>query len=160
MSEEFRVIETQEQLDSVLKKRLEREQSKYAEQIKELEEKYSGQASELQKQIGELTSALNAAKEEKDAINASMSEKDAKLKEYELHSVKTQVAHELGLSFEAVDFLHGSNEEEVRKSAEALKGLVGARTAPLAKAEPDVQNTKEAALIAGLRKMSQDLRSS
>ena len=99
MSEEFRVIETQEQLDSVLKKRLEREQSKYAEQIKELEEKYSGQASELQKQIGELTSALNAAKEEKDAINASMSEKDAKLTEYELHSVKTQVAHELGLSF-------------------------------------------------------------
>lgn len=158
MSEDFKVIETQEQLESVLKKRLEREQNKYMEQIKELEERYDGQASELHKQIGELTSALNAAKEEKDAINASISEKDAKLKEYELHSVKTQVAHELGLSFEAVDFLKGSNEEEVRRSAEALKGLVGARTAPLAKAEPDVQTTKEAALMAGLRKMSQELR--
>ncbi len=158
MSEEFRVIESQEQLEAVLKKRLDREQTKNADQIKELENKYSTQISEMQKQIGELTGALNAAKEEKAAFDATLSEKDAKLKEYELHSVKTQVAHELGLSYEAVDFLNGSNEEEVRKSAEVLKGLVGARTAPLAKADPDAQGTKEEAIMAGFRRMSQELK--
>ena len=93
-----------------------------------------------------MTQALNLAKEEKENFDKTLAERDAKIKEYELHSVKTQVAHELGLSFEAVDFLQGSDADEIRKSAEALKGLVGTKTAPLANVEPESANTKEAAL--------------
>ena len=154
MAEEFKIIEAQEQFDSAIKGRLERERSKYDAQISELEGKMKSQADEAQKQISELTAALNSAKEEKTDFDAKMAEKDAKLKEYELHSVKTQVAHELGLSFEAVDFLQGSDAEEIRKSAEALKGLVGTKTAPLANVEPESANTKEAAL----RELSRSLK--
>lgn len=158
MAEEFKVIETQEQFDSAIKGRLERERSKYTDQITELESKLSKQESEMQKQISDLTSALNAAKEEKATFDTTLAEKDAKLKEYELHSVKTQVAHELGLSFEAVDFLQGSDAEEIRKSAEALKGLVGVKTAPLANAEPEIANTTEAKKINALKQLSRELQ--
>lgn len=158
MAEEFKTIETQEQFDSAIKGRLERERSKYADQITELESKLSKQESELQKQISDLTSALNAAKEERASFDTTIAEKDAKLKEYELHSVKTQVAHELGLSFEAVDFLQGSDAEEIRKSAEALKGLVSVKTAPLAKAEPEVSTNPDAQKMNALKQMSRELQ--
>lgn len=154
MAEEFKIIETQEQFDSAIKGRLEREKSKYDAQISELEGKMKSQADEAAKQISELTAALNAAKEEKTEFDTKMEEMNAKLKEHELHSVKTQVAHELGLSYEAVDFLQGSDADEIRKSAEALKGLVGTKTAPLANVEPETQTSEEAAL----RKLSQSLK--
>ena len=156
MAEDFKIIETQEQFDSAIKGRLEREKSKYAEQIAELESKLQKQTDEAQKQISELTQALNTAKEEKTGFDSLMAEKDAKIKEYELHSVKTQIAHELGLSFEAVDFLKGSDENEIRKSAESLKGLVGTKTAPLATETP-ISNDPDAARDNALRSVLQNL---
>ena len=156
MAEDFKIIETQEQFDSAIKGRLEREKSKYAEQIAELEEKLQKQTDEAQKQISELTQALNTVKEEKTSFDNLMAEKDAKIKEYELHSVKTQIAHELGLSFEAVDFLRGSDESEIRKSAESLKGLVGTKTAPLATETP-ISSDPAAARDNALRSVLQNL---
>lgn len=156
MAEEFKIIETQEQLDSVIKGRLEREREKSNAQISELQAKLDKQTAETQKQISELTQALNAAKEEKDGFNQSLAERDAKIKEYELHSVKTQIAHELGLSFEAVGFLQGSTEEEIRTSAESLKDLVGTKTAPLAAEVPVASNEKDAKNVA-LRSMLRNM---
>ena len=144
MAEEFKIIETQEQLDAVIKGRLEREREKSSAQLAELQTKLDKQTADTQKQISELTQALNAAKEEKESFNQSIAERDEKIKAYELHSVKTQIAHELGLTFEAVDFLQGSTEEEIRKSAESLKDLVGTKTAPLAAEVPVASNSKDA----------------
>lgn len=159
MAEEFKIIETQEQFDSAIKGRLERERSKYDAQITELESKLKGQTEEAQKQISELTAALNAAKEEKGGFDKILAEKDATIKNYELHSVKTQVAHEFGLTYESVEFLQGSTEEEIRKSAESLKNLVGVKTAPLAAETPiakDGPEAKDAALRSMLRSMKKE----
>lgn len=136
MAEDFKVIETQEQLDSVLKARLEREDAKHAKQLAEVEEKNKQQLAEAQKQIGELTEALNSVKESTKNYDAQIAERDAKIKDYELQSIRTQTAHELGLSYEAVGFLKGDDPESIRASAEALKSLVGQRTTPLANPEP------------------------
>ena len=157
MAEDFKVIETQEQLDSILKGRLERERVKFADQIEELNKKFEAQNGDAQKQISELTQALNAAKEEKANFDKSLAERDEKIKQYELHSAKTQIAHELGLSFEAVNFLQGSNADEIRKSAESLKELVGTKTAPLANPEAQITNTAEATKDAALHSMLRDL---
>ena len=111
---------------------------------------------EAQKQIAELTQSLSAFKEEKEGFNQTLAERDAKIKEYELSSVKTQIAHELGLSFEAVSFIQGANEDEIRKSAESLKGLVGVKSAPLANSEPVITSddaTRDVALRSMLREM-------
>ena len=157
MAEEFKIIETQEQLDSIIKGRLEREREKLNTQISEMTQKYESQTAEAQKQIGELTQALNAAREEKSGFDKLLEEKDATIKNYELHSVKTQIAHELGLSYEAVDFLKGSTEEEIRQSAESLKDLVGTKTAPLAAEVPIPDNEKDAK-SAALRSMVRNMQ--
>ena len=156
MAEEFKIIESQEQLDAIIKGRLEREREKSSVQINELTEKLEKQTAETQKQISELTKALNEAREEKTGFDKIIEEKDAKIKTYELHSVKTQIAHELGLSYEAVDFLQGSSEEEIRKSAESLKDLVGTKTAPLAAEVPvaNEKDSKDAALRSMVRNMT------
>ena len=158
MAEDFKVIETQEQLDSIIKGRLEREREKSNGQIDELNKKLEAQTAESQRQISELTKALNTAKEERESFNQTLADKDAKIKEYELHSVKTQIAHELGLTYEAVNFLNGSTEEEIRKSAESLKDLVGTKTAPLAAEVPVASNEKEAK-DAALRSMLRTMKS-
>ena len=111
MAEEFKSIESQEQLDAIIKGRLEREKVKYTDQIAELTKKLEAKDGEAQKQISELTAALNTAKEEKEGFSKTLAERDAKIKEYELHSAKTQIAHELGLSFEAVNFLQCSDAD-------------------------------------------------
>lgn len=157
MAEEFKIIETQEQLDAILKGRLEREKVKFNDQIEELNKQIASQKTDAEKQIAELTQALNTAKEEKEGFNKSIEERDAKIKQYELSSVKTQIAHELGLNYEAVNFIQGSNEEEIRKSAESLKSLVGVKTAPLAGSEPTITNTEDATKDAALRSMLRNL---
>ena len=156
MAEEFKIIETQEQLDAIIKGRLEREREKSSGQIEELNKKLEAQTAESQRQISELTQALNSAKEEKGSFDELIKEKDAKIKAYELHSVKTQIAHELGLTYEAVEFLQGSDEDEIRKSAESLKNIVGAKPAPLAAEPPIAGNDKDAKNVA-LRSMLRDM---
>ncbi|MBE5852267.1 MAG: DUF4355 domain-containing protein [Lachnospiraceae bacterium] len=151
---EFKVIETQEQLDAVLGERLKREREtvkkEYAgylspEDVKKYEgylspedvaKKYEGYLSpeDVTKKYAGYLSPEEAAK------------KDAKIKGYETDSVKTRVAHEVGLSYDAVAFLKGEDEETIRKSAETLKTLVGSsNVAPLASTENGVGKADEAA---------------
>lgn len=156
MAEDFKIIESQEQLDSVIKARLEREDAKHAKQLAEIEEKNKQQLAEAQKQIGELTEALNTIKESAKAYDEQIAERDAKIKDYELRSIRTQTAHELGLSFEAVDFLKGDDPESIRASAEALKSLVGQRTTPLANPDTTVgaENKTESAYMSMVRDLT------
>lgn len=92
--------------------------------------------SDLNAKIAELTSALTAVNEELNANKTALAEKDTKIKTYEAHSVKTRIAHEMGLSFDAIEFLKGDTEETIRESAEALKAITKpAQVAPLATPE-------------------------
>ena len=130
--EEFKVIETQEQLDAIIGERLKRE--------KETQEKrFSGYISpedltknnaEYEKKVGELNKALEDANKKLAEHDKLMAEKDVKIKGYESHSEKTRIAREMGLPYEAVDFLTGEDEAGIRKSAETLKGIVGRQSAP------------------------------
>lgn len=138
---DFKVIETQEQLEEVLKERLKRERETVKKEFEgflspsDAEEKYKGYLSpeEVEKKYKDYLSPEEAAK------------KDAKIKGYETDSVKTRIANEMGLSYDAVGFLRGEDEESIRKSAEALKGLVGTGApAPLASLEQNPSATDAA----------------
>ena len=155
---EFQIIETQEQFDSAIKARLEREKNKYSEQLADYEEVKASNG-KLQNQVNELTNALNLANEQIKNHSNEIAERDSKIATYEKASVKTKVAHEFGLSFDAIDFLNGDDEESIRKSAESLKALVGKQAvAPLATSEPPISGdnaAKEAELktiLSNLRK--------
>ena len=127
---EFTPIETQEQFDSMIGERLKREGDK-------IRKEYEGFLSpdEVTKKYEGYLSPDEAAK------------KDAQIKGYESHSVKTRIAHEMGLSYESIDFLKGEDEESIRKSAETLKALVGNRQAPpLASHDEPIGNSVDASL--------------
>ena len=63
---------------------------------------------------------------------------NSKIKGYETDSAKTRIARETGLSYEAIDYIQGSDEEAMKKSAEALKALIGSGkpAPPLGDPEP------------------------
>lgn len=123
---DFKAIETQEQLESVLKDRLERAEKKW-------QEKYEGylspddvknQTEDLEKQISEYGKSLNDANEKAKADAENIASLQAKIKEYETASVKSRIAHEYGIPYELANRLSGETEEDIRKDAESLKPLV------------------------------------
>ena len=140
---DFKVIETQEQLEEVLRDRLKRERETTR---KEFDGFLSPDAA-AEKYKGYLSPEDVEAKFKDHLSPDEASKLRAKIKGYETDSVKTRIAHETGLSYEAVQFLRGEDEESIRKSAESLKGLVGANnTAPLASLEQPLGNATDAAL--------------
>lgn len=138
----FKVIETQEQLEEVLKERLKRERETVRKEFEgflspsAVEEKYKGYLSPeaVEEKYKGYLSPDEAAKLRN------------QIKGYETDSVKTRIAHETGLSYDAVSYLKGDDEESIRKSAEGLKGLIGTNNvAPLAELD-QVSANQEAAL--------------
>lgn len=131
---EFKVIETQEQFDEMLKDRLKRER----ETVKKEYEGYLSPADIAEKYKGYLSPTDIEAKFKDHLSPEEATKLRTKIKGYETDSVKTRIAHETGLSYEAVQFLRGEDEDSIRKSAESLKGLVGiGNVAPLASTEPE-----------------------
>ena len=119
MADEFKVIETQEQLNAIIGERLSR-----------VEKKYSEEAAGLRKEIDTLT-----AKGKEDAskiadLEKSKSEFEAKVKEYETASVKTRIAKEFNLPDAFASRLQGATEEELKKDAEALSKAFPKAAAP------------------------------
>lgn len=151
---DFTVIETQEQLDSIIKDRLKREQEtnqkKYEGYLSP--DEFKNKTADMEKQIGDLTENLNEANGKVANFEKQIAEKDTKIKAYETASVKSRIAHETGLSYDAIKFLQGEDEDSIRESAESLKTLVGVRkVAPLADSEEIDGEDKDAALRKTLR---------
>lgn len=151
----FEAITSQEQLDAVLGERLKRNEEKWAK-------KYEGYFSpddvaqkcgDYEKQITDLTNALDGANKKTSAFEKEMAEKNQTIRGYELSSIKSRVAHETGLSYEAIDFLKGEDEDSIKRSAESLKNLMGSsRPAPKFENEPEI-NSKNSEI----RKLAQSL---
>ncbi len=147
---DFKVIETQEQLDAIIGRRLERER----EITKKEYENFLSPEDVTKKYEGYL-SPEDVTKKYKDYLSPEeVAKKDAQIKAYETDSAKTRIAHESGLSYEAIAFLKGDDEETIRKSAEALKHLVGNTVvAPLASTESSVEDKKTEALKNTLKRL-------
>ena len=87
---------------------------------------------ELNDKNTELGNSLKNAEEERDKAKNEMTGLESKVKAYETASVKSRIAHELGIPYELANKLSGETEEEIRKDAEALKPFVTQKkTAPL-----------------------------
>lgn len=130
---EFKVIETQEQLDAIIKSRLDREKAKYsdydtlAEKIKNLETENTNLKQVItEKETSESTNLTRITELEKDVIN------------WKNKSLKQQIAMKNGLPFDLADRLQGDNEESLNEDAERLVSLVSVKnyTQPLADKEP------------------------
>ncbi len=129
---EFKVIESQEQLDGIIKERLERAEKKWTEKYNGYlsPEEVKAKTEELQKQIEELGNSLTGANDKAKADAESIAGLEAKVKGYETASVKSRIAHEVGIPYELANKLSGETEDDIRKDAEALKPFVTQKAVP------------------------------
>lgn len=123
---DFKVIETQEQLDAILGDRLKRER----ETVKKEFEGYLSPEDAAKKYEGYLSPEDEKKKYEGYLSPEEAAKKDAKIKGYESSSVKTRIAHETGLPYEMAARLSGETEEDIRKDAESLVKLIGQQQPP------------------------------
>jgi chromosome segregation ATPase len=114
------------------------------------------QTEELSTQLTGLNDQIKALTDEKTDLQTQLTEKDGTIAKYERDSVKTKIAREYGLSYEAIGFIQGEDEEAIRKSAESLKNLVGsAQVPPLGNPEP---KPEEDGVLAAFRQMNPNIK--
>lgn len=144
MSEEFKAITTQEELDAIIKDRLKRERDASAK-------RYEGWISpeDHKRALSETEKLFNDYKAAHESDAQTIADLTAKNKAYETASLKNRIAHEVGLSYEWIGRIGGEDEKSIREDAENLKKLVGdQKPAPLPLRETESQpaNSKQAAL--------------
>jgi hypothetical protein len=122
---DFKAIETQEELDSIIEKRLAREREAS-------NKRYEGFISpeDHKKAIAEAVAAEKKSFEEYKKAHEGdqklIEELSAKTKALETAELKSRIAHELGLSYEWIGRIGGDDEASIRADAESLRKLVGA----------------------------------
>jgi len=156
MADNFKVIETQEQLDAIIGERLSRERSKFEDKFKDYisPDQLADKTKELTDQIAGLTGQLNDADGKYKDYESKLAERDATIKKYETDSVKTRCLVAAGLSTDFIGRVQGETEEDIQKDVEALKGLVGNRQAPPLK-QPDLP--PENGVVAAFKKINPNI---
>lgn len=149
-------IESQEQLDDMFKDRLKRNDEKWAKKFEGYisPDDFATKTSEMQKQLTDTTAAYDGLSKKVATHEKELAERDSKIKGYEVSALKHRIAHENGLSYDAIDFLKGEDEESIKSSAEKFKALVGkSHSAPAFSNEPDVSKEKNESI----KKLAQSL---
>lgn len=153
MAEDFKVIETQEQLNEIIKERVSRAKKAVEEKYTDYDElktkvnDYENQIGQLQTSLDEATVKINGHKEEVDKLNG-------RIKDYETQSVKLRIAREAGLPYELASKLAGTNEDELKADAELLMKYVSRSAPPLRQTETPVGNSK----VSAYKELAQSLK--
>lgn len=152
---EFKVISTQEELDALIKDRIERERKSLSEKYSDYDE-LKKRNTEYEAQVSKLSEANKAYEAKTAEYDKQISDLSLKIKGYETDSAKTRIALEAGLPYEMAGRLSGSTEEEIKKDAEILAKFVSKKeTAPIRSGEPEKYNkSKDDALRTLVRNMS------
>ena len=162
----FTPINTQEEFDRAISERIQRERDTLT---KRFETENSTKITQLEGQISDLTSKLDAANKQVGTIAelqgkldeankqvATIAELQAKIKGYETDSVKTRIAREVCLPYELAARLSGDDEKALREDAESLRKLMGVRGAPMF--SPDPEPSGKASNIEAWKAVSEQLK--
>ena len=139
---DFKIIETQEELNEVISKRVNKEKDK----AREIEETLTKEIESLRQTLKENEEKLTKFNEIEDSHKEQVAKLMAENEGYKLMALKQQVAHANGLPYELAERLTGTDEETLTKDAENLKQFVGQSQKPLPLAtveKPEVTKTDE-----------------
>ena len=131
---DFQVIETQEQLEAIIKDRIGRAERKAAEKYADYDELKSS-IEDKDKQIADLSTQLKEQGEKQGETESTIKTLEDKVHEYEQASVKTRIAHEEGLPYELAARLTGEDEDAIRQDAKNMAKFI-TKPAPLGSPEP------------------------
>ena len=117
---DFKTIETQEELDAIIEKRLAREREAS-------NKSYEGFISpeDHKRALAEAAKSFDDYKKAHEGDLKTIEDLNAKIKDYETDSLKNRIAHEVGLGYEWIGRIGGDDETTIRADAEKLKALVG-----------------------------------
>lgn len=152
---EFTPITTQEEFDKAISERLKRERETITKKYADYED-LKTKVGDYEKQISEYSRSLSEATEKIKNHDQTVSDLQAKVSKYETDSVKTRIAHEVGIPYELAARLSGDTEEAIRKDAESLVKIMGTQShkaAPLKNTEQNVPDAKTAAFKSMLDSM-------
>ena len=123
---EFKSITTQEEFDERIKERIERAERKVREEFKgwlspDDVKKKEGEAKEAHAAELQKLADTHAEEMKKYAgYDEKFTQQTARIHELEVNAIKTKVANEKHLPFDAVEFLSGDDEATINASAEKL----------------------------------------
>lgn len=141
---EFKIIETQEQLDEIIKNRIERVKAKYADY-----DSLSAKVQNLETEKLKLTELLDKQKEIEGTDKNKIAELEKGIQGWETKALKQKVAIKYNLPFDLADRLKGDSEESLTEDAERLASLMVASQPtykqPLADVERPVKSGVSAA---------------
>ncbi len=122
---EFKVIETQEEFDKLIQKRLERN-------TRETEERFKDYVSpdEVSKIKSDYETQIKDFKEKAANHDQVVSDLTQRATKAETSLMKTRIANENGIPLELAGRLVGTNEEELKKDAESFASLITPKSAP------------------------------
>ena len=149
---EFKVINTQEEFDSAIAARLQRERESIHKQYADHDE-LKKQNEEYRNQLTDTTQKLQDALKSQSENENRIAELNSKIKAHETDSAKTRIALEAGLPYQFASRLSGETDEEIRADAEKMIKIIGSQNTtppPLRTNEGDVDEMR-AALASLLR---------
>ena len=152
--DDFKVIETQEDFDKAIQKRLAQKDRELAEQYKDFysPDKVSALKEEHEKEIAKLNKALTEANEKIASHDQVVSDLTTRAVTAESDLLKSRIAHESGVPFELAGRLVGTNEEELKADAEKFASFLAPKSAPPLRTSdtPDSSNAGLAGMLSQL----------
>lgn len=129
---EFKTIETQEEFDKMIQKRLEQKEREVSERFKDYlsPEEVAKIKNEFEGKIKSANDSLKAERDKSIEHSKVVSELEQRAKSAETKWLKGKVAMEKGIPFELADRLIGDTEEELLKDAESVSSLLAPKAAP------------------------------
>lgn len=136
---EFKPIETQEELDHIIKERIRREREKFSDY-----EELKTRVSELETENNGLKTTIGDFNQSKEDTEKMIADLQAQVTGFEASALRTRIALQNGLPFDFADRLQGTDEESLNADAERLAGFIkaSAPVAPMKNLEPEVGDTK------------------
>lgn len=153
MSEENNKTFSQEELNSIVSDRLNKEKSKYEKQIEEL----TAKTNSYEQQIANFTSQLEEINKKAATSDEELKAKESKIQEYESAALKMRIAHEFEIPYELANRLSGNTEEEIKADAEVVKKLLGT-TKGYAPMKTTEDSASESNLDSAFRQFSRQLQ--
>ena len=125
---DFKEIKTQEEFDAAIKDRLERAERKIREEFKgwTSPEDLKKLADTHKSEIDSINQAHSKELEKYAGYDEKFTQQQSRIHELEVSGLKTKIANDKKLPFEAIEFLQGDDEKSIEESAERLSRLAGA----------------------------------
>lgn len=159
---EFTPIETQEAFDKAIQKRLAQKDRELSEMYKDYlsPDDVAALKADYENKIREAGEAVKAAEVRLKEKDGTVSELTKRAEMAEADLLKNRIAYENKLPLELANRLVGNNEEELKKDAETLAGLMKpSNTPPLHTSEPFMGTSSGATqMTAGMASLLSQLK--